>query len=406
MTGAAPGPHAYLPFNPRVVKELDGKTLLFPVWDPLVNPLLAAGLRREGVDARVLEEDPCVIRTAMRHNTGQCIPLNVIVRGGRPIRGEAWPGPGRTAVWMARSLLSCNIGMFPFYIKSLLEARGGGMEKVEVYTGSAFYLDFSLRATLTAYRAYLAGGLLRRLGCRLRPYEKERGAVDRATASSLEMLIPAFEGKTSREAALRDVAAVFGGIETMPVPRPKVAIFGDLYVRDNDVMNQELISCLEEAGGEVVTTPYTDYMRIVARAYFRKWFEAGEYAASFGYRALWTLADSLGRKDAELFEPILGQQPPVHGRGCRADRGGVRHQERARRRILRQPPQGEPPCQGVSRPAAVRAGEPRVLLSLSRHGGHGAGYRADHGRAGGEHHLRRHGAVPQRRRGSLHRSTR
>ena len=50
---------------------------------------------------------------------------------------------------------------------------------------------------------------------------------------------------------------------------------------------------------------------IVARAYFRKWFEAGEYAASFGYRALWTLADSLGRKDAELFEPILGPQLPV-----------------------------------------------------------------------------------------------
>ena len=69
--GAAPGPRAYLPFNPRVVKELDGKILLFPVWDPLVNPLLAAGLRREGVDARALEEDPAVIRAAMRHNTGQ-----------------------------------------------------------------------------------------------------------------------------------------------------------------------------------------------------------------------------------------------------------------------------------------------------------------------------------------------
>ncbi len=74
---------------------------------------------------------------------------------------------------MARSLLSCNIGMFPSFIKSLMEARGCGMEKVEVFAGSAFYIDVSLRASISAYRAYLAGGLLRRLGCRLRPREKE-----------------------------------------------------------------------------------------------------------------------------------------------------------------------------------------------------------------------------------------
>jgi predicted nucleotide-binding protein (sugar kinase/HSP70/actin superfamily) len=37
--------------------------------------------------------------------------------------------------------------------------------------------------------------------------------------------------------------------------RPKVAIFGDLYVPDNDVMNQGLVRAFEEAGGEAVTTP-------------------------------------------------------------------------------------------------------------------------------------------------------
>ncbi|MGA2612449.1 MAG: acyl-CoA dehydratase activase [Spirochaetia bacterium] len=300
-----------LPFNPRLSAKLDGRTLLFPVWDPIVNPLLAACLRREGVDARVLDEDPLVIRKAMRHNTGQCIPLNVIAEEAMQYVESHGLDPARTALWMARSLLSCNIGMFPPYIKSLMEARGGGMERVQVFAGSAFYLDFSLRASINAYRAYLAGGLLRRLGCRLRPYETEPGATDRAMSQSLEILLPAFEGSSSMDDALRRAASLFTGIRTEGANRPKVAIFGDFYVRDNDIMNQGLISCLEDAGGEVITTSYTEYVRIVARSYFRKWREAGEYVASYRYRALWKLVQSLGGAYRRHFEPILGKEPPI-----------------------------------------------------------------------------------------------
>ena len=304
-------PKPPLPLNPRLSSKLDGRTLLFPVWDPIVNPLLAASLRREGLDARVLEEDPLVIRKAMRHNSGQCIPLSVIAEEAMQYVESHGLDPSRTTVWMARSLLSCNIGMFPSFIKSLMEARGGGMEKVEVFAGSAFYIDVSLRASINAYRAYLAGGLLRRLGCRLRPREKEPGAADDAISRSLAILLPAFEGRSSMQGAMRSVAALFAGIQTAEADLPKVAIFGDLYVRDNDIMNQNLIACLEEAGGEVITTPYTEYIRIVARSYFRKWREAGELVSSFGYHALWKLVESLGRTYRKLFEPILGSEPPV-----------------------------------------------------------------------------------------------
>ena len=310
-TAGKEAPKSFLPYNPRLAARLEGRTLLFPVWDPIVNPLLAACLRREGVDARVLDEDPLTIRKAMRHNTGQCIPLSVIAEESMQYVESHALDPARTAVWMARSLLSCNIGMFPSYIKTLMEARGGGMEKVQVFAGSAFYLDFSLRASINAYRAYLAGGLLRRLGCRLRPYETVPGTTDMAISKSLAILVPAFEGASPMDEALRSVAQLFAGIRRAGESRPKVAIFGDLYVRDNDIMNQGLISCLEEAGGEVITTPHTEYIGIVARSYFRKWREAGEYVSSYGYRALWKLVQSLGRTFRRHFEPILGRELPI-----------------------------------------------------------------------------------------------
>ncbi|HET6486381.1 MAG TPA: CoA activase, partial [Spirochaetia bacterium] len=295
---------------PRTSARLDGRTLLFPVWDPLVNPLLAANLRREGIDARVLSEDPLVIRKSMRHNTGQCLPLNVIVQEAMDyVRGHGLV-PSATSLWIPHSLLSCNFGMFPSYMKSVFEAEGMG--GLQVYRGDMYYLDISLRATLNAYRAFLVGGLLRRVGCRLRPYEKVPGATDEAIRRAMQTLIPAFEGQGSKVQAYREAAAWFATVSVADAPRrPKVAVFGDIYVRDNDVMNQGLVHAIEAAGGEVLTTPYTEYVRIVAHAYFQKLLESGDRLKSLGYRALWKLVDTVGRDCRAPFEPYLDPEPAM-----------------------------------------------------------------------------------------------
>jgi predicted CoA-substrate-specific enzyme activase len=301
----------HLPVVHKVGAKLKDKTLLMPLWDPLVNPLLAANLRREGIDTRVLEEDPIVIRKAMRHNTGQCIPLNVIVEEIFEYVQRHDLDPSKTVLWMPRARLSCNLGMFPHFIKSLFDGREIGMEKVGVYTGEISHIEISPRATLNAYRAYLIGGLLRRVGCRIRPYEKIKGATNRALNEATELLVAAFEGRKSLKVEVATILRIFEGIAAAPSRRPKVAIFGDLYVRDNHVFNQDLIGAIEEAGGEVVATPYTEYMRIVAESYFRKWFDSGEYLKSFGNRAIWVAAQALGARYKRLFEPFLGVESPV-----------------------------------------------------------------------------------------------
>jgi predicted CoA-substrate-specific enzyme activase len=298
-----------LPVVPRALSKLDGRTLLCPNWDPLVNPLLAANLRREGVDARLLEEDPVVIRKAMRHNTGQCLPLNIIAQDSIEYVRRHGLDPGRTAIWMPRSALSCNIGMFVPFLKSLMEAEGGGMERLDVYAGDMFYLEVSRRAAVNCYKAYLVGGLLRRVGCRLRPYEAVRGETDAAIARAGDMLIPAFEGKVRKDDAIRAAAGLFDAVKISAGRRPGVAIFGDLYVRDNDVMNQELIRAIEGAGGEAITTPYTEYVRIIAESYFRKWALAGAHLRSLTYRALWMLADTMGSGCRVHFERFLDPEP-------------------------------------------------------------------------------------------------
>ncbi|MFI5367377.1 MAG: acyl-CoA dehydratase activase [Spirochaetia bacterium] len=300
-----------LPIVPTAITKLGKRTLLCPNWDPLVMPLLAANLRREGVDTRLLPEDPVSIRKSMRLNTGQCLPLSIIAQEAMDFVRATGMDPARTALWLPHANISYNLGMFVPLLKSLMQAEGGGMERLEIYAGDIFYTEIAPRAAINAYKAYLAGGLLKRVGCRLRPYEKVPGATNAALAQAVELLIPAFEGAASKRDAIRNAAGLFDSVEISGERSPRVAIFGDLYARDNDVLNQGLITAIEQAGGEAVTTPFTEYIRIISKPYFRRWTMAGDHRLVLTYRTLWILANALGGWCKGPFERFLDPEPEV-----------------------------------------------------------------------------------------------
>jgi predicted CoA-substrate-specific enzyme activase len=304
-----------LPILPTAITKLGKRTLLCPNWDPLVMPLLAANLRREGVDTRLLPEDPLSIRKSMRLNTGQCLPLSIIAQEAVDFVRATRLDPARTALWLPHANMSCNIGMFIPLMKSLMQAEGGGMERLEIYAGDIFYTEIARRAAINAYKAYLAGGLLKRVGCRLRPYERVAGATDAAIAQAIELLIPAFEGATSKRDAIRRAAGLFDSVAISAERRPRVAIFGDLYARDNDVLNQGLIAAIEQAGGEAVTTPFTEYIRIISKAYFRRWAISGDHLQVLTYKTLWILANALGGWCKGYFDRFLDPEPEVSDDG-------------------------------------------------------------------------------------------
>jgi predicted CoA-substrate-specific enzyme activase len=247
-----------LPVPPREGQAIGGRTLLLADFDPLAGPLVVANLRREGIDARLSHEDETSIRAAMRHNTGQCIPLNAIVQAAVETIRLLDLDPSRTLVWMSRSILSCNIPLFPHQMQELFAALGGGMERLKVYVGDMSFVELSARAALNTARAYLFAGYLRRIACRLRPYETVPGATDRAVAEAVTLLAAAFADGSRKAPVLERAMRLFDAVPAAPGRRPKVAIFGDMYVRDNDVFNQGLIRAIEETGGEAVVTPAAD----------------------------------------------------------------------------------------------------------------------------------------------------
>jgi predicted nucleotide-binding protein (sugar kinase/HSP70/actin superfamily) len=166
-------------------------------------------------------------------------------------------------------------------------------------------LDISLRAAVNAYFCYMFGGMLRRAACAIRPYEVEAGATDRAVERSLGLLETTFRYDRDKLDAVKRVVAEFEQIRQQRHQRPQVAIFGDLYVRDNEVMNQALVRTIENNGGEVITTPYNEYVKIIANLYFRRWLREGRYLNVIKNRPLLATVEFLEKKYADEFSRLV-----------------------------------------------------------------------------------------------------
>ncbi|MCP4670127.1 MAG: CoA activase, partial [Desulfobacula sp.] len=201
-------------------------------------------------------------------NTGQCIPLNAIGSGFIHTVKKHNIDPSRAVLWLNHSEIACNIKMYPYHINKILGREKNGFEHSQIYQGELSLFDISFKASTNAYYAYMFGGLLRSIGCKIRPYEINKGETDKALATGLSILGAAFLTGGSKEKALKETISMITKIQVNKnKSRPKVAIFGDLYVRDNDTMNQNLVHFIEENGGEVVTTPYYKYVKIIANSY-------------------------------------------------------------------------------------------------------------------------------------------
>jgi predicted nucleotide-binding protein (sugar kinase/HSP70/actin superfamily) len=298
---------------PHIESKVNGKILLFPGWDPIVSPLIVANLQKIGIDARLLKSSDLIMKKSMAHNTGQCLPLNIIAQEFIDYIENNSLNPENTMLWMMESQLSCNLKLYPYYMKSLLENYGKGFEKAKVYSGPLTHLEFSISTCYYAYFAYMLGGLIRKLGCKIRPYEENKGLTDAAIEKSINILREAFLGNTSMDVAVSEALSLFDSIVKTDGKRPKVAIFGDFYVRDNDIMNQDLIHAIEDAGGEVVTTPYNDIVKITIENILRRALARGDYTTSGLYRVIISIFKVFDANYYnKYFKKHLGKNPIIN----------------------------------------------------------------------------------------------
>jgi len=287
---------------------LKNKTVLLPSWDYYVCPLLEAVLKNSGVDARLVNSTQESIQRSLSTNTGQCLPLNIIVQDAIEYIENNNLDPSETVLWQLKSDISCNINMFPHFAKKMLEDYGNGLEKTSVYLGDIVFYKLSLNTAINAYLAYMFGGYIRKIGCKIRPYEKNAGDTNAVMDKALQTLYDAFRYGKPKYKVLEQIISDFEVVETEITNKPKVVIFGDLYVRDNDLMNQNLIKTIEDNGGEVITTPFSEFIKIIVNTIAARRFKTGHYREYAKIKFLKSLIPLVEEKFNPLFYRILDKQ--------------------------------------------------------------------------------------------------
>lgn len=311
LHGPRTGDIKLAPMNPDIMDKPGSKTLVVPNWDQITGTFLAATLRGEGIKAILMDETEATIKQSLATNTGQCIPLNAIASGYVKTIQNHGLDPADTLLWMSKSDIACNIKMYSHHIKTILNRAGNGMEKAGVFRGELSFMDIGIKAGINCYFAHMFAGLLTSIGCKMRPYEVVKGATDLAISKAVRTLTRAFEGGLTKEDALKEAMDLISRVELKKgmekVQRPKVAIFGDFYVRDNSVMNQGLVRYIEANGGEVVTTPYYRFAKMIAHPYFKKWFNEGKYMNLISGGALLTTMKKMEKRYYRYFQPLLNE---------------------------------------------------------------------------------------------------
>jgi predicted CoA-substrate-specific enzyme activase len=291
-----------------------GQTILVPNYDPLSCSLICAAFEHGGYRARLIEETPQTVASSLRLNDGQCLPLSCIVQGIVETIRKYRLKPENTALYLnAMVRTACNLPQYPLMAKKLLEQRGDGFEKVEVFASEFEMKGLPLELIHDIYCSYLLGGLLRKIGCRLRPCERSPGQTDRVIENARLRLHRCIATGETKEAVFREIVADFSRIPVAnrPGTRPKVAIIGDLYVRDNEAFNQGLIADLENYGAEVVTVPFTYVVRLILDRDIRYLLEDRRYLAVAGNKLLAEVLETTERRFYQVARNILQEDFPT-----------------------------------------------------------------------------------------------
>ncbi|MBI5342754.1 MAG: hypothetical protein HZB63_05485 [Deltaproteobacteria bacterium] len=242
---------------------LAGRTVFFPTMAEAGSRAIASAFRSVGIDAMPMppsDEETLVL--GGRYSSGEeCLPLKVTLGDALKMLVHSAIPPEKMAIFMPTSDGPCRFGQYGSFMKMVFREMGFGDVLLVSPTCADGYAGVGEHAgelIRTSWRALVASDLLQKLLLRIRPYETEKGAADRAYREAVDILCRAVEfpgDPQKRKLArmvqgLREGRALLRGVPAdFSRPRPLVGIVGEIFCRLNTFSNDDVMRKVEEAGG-------------------------------------------------------------------------------------------------------------------------------------------------------------
>ncbi|MEC9388512.1 MAG: 2-hydroxyglutaryl-CoA dehydratase [Myxococcota bacterium] len=141
----------------------------------------------------------------------------------------------------------------------MLFQQQGGMKQA---TGEELGLEINQDFILSIVKSMLAGDVLNLMGYRLRPYELEEGATDRAIAACRAIMVDTLSnGKSIVMGLLKCRRELSKVLVDRSQPKPLVSIIGEFWAMTTEGEgNYELQTFLESEGAEVDIQPIVNWL--------------------------------------------------------------------------------------------------------------------------------------------------
>jgi predicted nucleotide-binding protein (sugar kinase/HSP70/actin superfamily) len=158
-------------------------------------------------------------------------------------------GPCRFGTYVTEYRKALRDSGFPDFRVMLFQQKGG----LKQATGEELGLQLNPKFFVGILKALLTGDALNALGYRIRPYEVEKGATDRALDASKKIISHALENRTNFLVALYKVRREMAAVKVdRTIAKPKVAIIGEFWAMTTEGDgNYKLQRFLEQEGAEV-----------------------------------------------------------------------------------------------------------------------------------------------------------
>lgn len=297
----------------RVDGRGDGKIMLVPPMEPYCARLTTAVFRSIGYNAHVLPENDATLAIGLKHTAGgECVPCPTTVGALIGWIEAHKADPKDVIFFMPTACGPCRFGQYAKLDTIILEKLGWGGVQILSPTAENAYGGIPIQARKRMWHSMVMGDIMRKLACRVRPYEAVRGETDTVIEKWMQRLEEEFakEDISGVDALVREAVAEVKAIRQTGEVRPLVGIVGEIYVRCDPFINNNLIRCIEELGGEAWLSPlsewvlYTGHMRGVMadeeRTGVGRWIEK---AWAWAEKSL--LLEKVEHHYTELADPVL-----------------------------------------------------------------------------------------------------
>ncbi len=255
------------PATPRKRRQIDAnKTVFFAPMDPLGVRLFAAAFQSEGYQVAILREDEETLDIGYKHTLGgECVPCPSTLGSFIKTVEDRGLKPHQAALFMPTAHGPCRFGQYACLDHLLLKKKGWG--DVEIISPSAenSYAGLPGRMRRLMWRGLVCSDVITKMMLKTRPYEKHPGTTDLAAEESVIELIECLQaGGKGLPDKLGNAVDRFRAIETVRQQRPSIGIVGEIYVRNNVFINQNVVGCIEELGGEAIRTSVAEWVQYTA----------------------------------------------------------------------------------------------------------------------------------------------